>query len=91
MIYLDSFYYPSYDEEYAFRLNKVKRTCYNTMYPFFTLSAHGMTELRFEPITVLYGGNGTIVVSDIERYYRDAKMNARMSIHHLTDIVANAL
>lgn len=42
---------------------------------------------------VLYGGNGTIVESDIERYYRDAKMNALggMSIHHLTDIVANAL
>lgn len=42
---------------------------------------------------VLCGGNGTIVETDIERYYRDAKMNALggMSLPHLTDIVANAL
>lgn len=42
---------------------------------------------------VLCGGNGTIVESDIERYYRDAKINAiaGMALPHLTDIVANAL
>lgn len=42
---------------------------------------------------VLMGGNGTIVENDIERYYRDAKMNSigGMSIYHLTDIIANQL
>lgn len=42
---------------------------------------------------VLCGGNGTIVENDIERYYRDAKMNAigGMSIHYLTDVIANQL
>ena len=42
---------------------------------------------------VLCGGNGTIVETDIERYYRDAKVTsvAGMSIYHLTDIIANGL
>lgn len=42
---------------------------------------------------VLSGGNGTIVENDIERYYRDAKMNAigGMSLPHLTDIIASQL
>lgn len=37
----------------------LKRTCYDTMYPFFVLSRHGLTQLDFEPITILYGGNGS--------------------------------
>ena len=57
MIYLSEFEFPSYDEEYAFRLDKVKRTCYNTMYPFFVLSAHGLERLDFAPVTIFYGGN----------------------------------
>ena len=59
MIYLSEFEFPSYDEEYAFRLDKVKRTCYNTMYPFFVLSAHGLERLDFAPVTIFYGGNGS--------------------------------
>ena len=92
MIYLDSFYYPSYDEEYAFRLNKVKRTCYNTMYPFFTLSAHGMTELRFEPITVLYGGNGCgkttalNVIAEKLRLNRDTLYNRSSFFENYVDM-----
>ena len=59
MIYLSQFTFPSYDAEYAFRLGKVKRTCYNTMYPFFVLSAHGLVRLDFAPVTIFYGGNGS--------------------------------
>ena len=44
MIYLSSFRFPSWDEEYKFRLDDVKRTCYNTMYPFGVLTA-AFTEL----------------------------------------------
>ena len=58
MVYLSQFTFPSYDEEYAYRLNCVKRTCYNTMYPFFVLSAHELGQLDFQPITIFYGGNG---------------------------------
>ena len=59
MIYLSSFRFPSWDEEYKFRLDDVKRTCYNTMYPFFVLSRHALSELSFTEVTILYGGNGS--------------------------------
>lgn len=36
-----------------------KRTCYDTYYPFQTISKHHLTRLDFEPITILYGGNGS--------------------------------
>ena len=58
MIYLDSFTFPDEDQEWAFRLS-LKRTCYNTIYPFYSLSQTGLLRLDFEPITILYGGNGS--------------------------------
>ena len=59
MIYLSSFRFPSWDSEYSFRLNEVKRTCYNTIYPFFVLSRRALRELNFTDVTILYGGNGS--------------------------------
>ena len=59
MVYLSRFVFPTYDAEYDFRLHRVKRTCYNTMYPFFVLSARGLEELSFSPVTILCGGNGS--------------------------------
>lgn len=59
MICLSSFRFPLWDEEYKFRLDEVKRTCYNTMYPFFVLSRHALSELSFTEVTILYGGNGS--------------------------------
>jgi len=38
---------------------KIKRTCYDSFYPFKVLSAHGLERIDFEPITILYGGNGS--------------------------------
>ena len=58
MLYLSKFNFPSYDKEYSFRLS-IKRTCYDTIYPFFVLSNRGLETLEFEPITILYGGNGS--------------------------------
>lgn len=61
------------------------------------LTAKVMGSKIFEHVAsecvVLSGGNGTIVETDIERYYRDAKVTsvAGMSIYHLTDMVANQL
>ena len=57
-VILSRFTFPDADEEFDFRLWKVKRTCYDTVYPFHVLSAKGLTELVFEPVTILYGGNG---------------------------------
>lgn len=42
---------------------------------------------------VLNGGNGTIVENGIERYLRDAKMNAIgcFALPHITDMIADHL
>ncbi len=37
----------------------IKRTCYDTVYPFKILSKHHLQQLDFEPVTILYGGNGS--------------------------------
>lgn len=58
MLYLRSFVFPDGDREFDFRLT-VRRTCYDSFYPFGVLSAKGLTALDFEPVTILYGGNGS--------------------------------
>ena len=58
MIYLKSFTFPSADTEYDFILD-IKRTCYDSFYPFKVLSGHDLDRLDFEPVTILYGGNGS--------------------------------
>lgn len=58
MIYLSQFSFPDADEEFDFILN-IPLNCYETHYPFKILSKHELTELTFEPITILYGGNGS--------------------------------
>lgn len=58
MIYLSHFEFPDIEREYDFILG-LKRTCYDTYYPFQILSRHRLTMLDFEPVTILYGGNGS--------------------------------
>ena len=58
MLYLSRFTFPDEDREWNFFMS-VKRQCYNTFYPFKVLSSRGLTQLAFEPITILYGGNGS--------------------------------
>ena len=58
MLYLSRFAFPDGDAEFDFRLS-VRRTCYDTFYPFGVLSSRGLAELEFEPLTLLYGGNGS--------------------------------
>ena len=57
-MYLRSFTFPSSDTEFDFILS-VKRTCYASYYPFRVLDKDDPTCLEFEPITFLYGGNGS--------------------------------
>ncbi|MGL6107830.1 AAA family ATPase [Romboutsia sp.] len=57
MIYLESFIFPSEDIEYRFILDE-KRTCFESFYPFKVLSKNRFERIDFEPITILYGGNG---------------------------------
>jgi len=58
VIYLSEFSFPDADREFDFRLS-VKRTCYDTVYPFHVLSAKGLNRIEFAPVTILYGGNGS--------------------------------
>ena len=58
MLYLSSFTFPDAETEFDFRLT-VKRTCYDTLYPFGVMSARGLGTLRLSPATILYGGNGS--------------------------------
>ena len=58
MVYLNVFTFPNEDMEFDFFM-EVKRTCYDSFYPFKVLSRHGFERIDFEPITILYGGNGS--------------------------------
>lgn len=58
MVYLSNFKFPDVEREYDFIFGQ-KRTCYDTYYPFQILSKHNLTRLDFEPVTILYGGNGS--------------------------------
>lgn len=58
MVYLNYFTFPNEDMEFNFFMG-VKRTCYDSFYPFKVLSQHGLRRIDFEPITILYGGNGS--------------------------------
>ncbi len=57
MIYLKHFSFPNVDREHSFFMG-IQRTCYDSYYPFQVLVRHRLTMLDFEPVTILYGGNG---------------------------------
>ena len=58
MVYLSHFEFPTVEMEYDFMFRQ-KRTCYDTYYPFQILSKHQFRMIDFEPVTILYGGNGS--------------------------------
>lgn len=58
MVYLNLFIFPNEDMEFDFFM-KIKRTCYDSFYPFKILSGRGLERIDFEPVTILYGGNGS--------------------------------
>ncbi|WP_214484832.1 AAA family ATPase [Bacillus sp. SM2101] len=58
MVYLHTFLFPDEDRELNFFWD-IKRTCYDSFYPFKILSRKGLENIVFEPLTILYGGNGS--------------------------------
>ncbi|MGI6684584.1 MAG: AAA family ATPase [Bacillota bacterium] len=58
MVYLSLFTFPNEDMEFNFFMG-IKRTCYDSYYPFKILSRQGLEKIVFAPITILYGGNGS--------------------------------
>ncbi|MCR1840556.1 UNVERIFIED_CONTAM: putative ATPase [Murimonas intestini] len=57
-VYLNSFEFPDEEQEWYFFMD-IKRTCYDSFYPFQILSRHNFSRIDFEPVTILYGGNGS--------------------------------
>ena len=57
-MYLTRFQFPDREQEDHF-FSGIRRTCYDSFYPFRVLTARGLTELEMEEITILYGGNGS--------------------------------
>lgn len=80
LIYLQDFSFPDEDMEVDFIMT-VKRTCYNSFYPFKILSRNGLARMGFEPVTILYGGNGSgkstalNVIADKTQITRDSIYN----------------
>ena len=81
MLYLTRFTFPDAETESSFFMDAVKRTCYDTYYPFGVLSGRELSTLEFEPVTILYGGNGSgkttalNVIAEKLGLRRDARYN----------------
>lgn len=58
MIYLDTFNFPTSDQEFNFFMS-IQRKCYTNFYPYQVLAPKLFERIDFEPITILYGGNGS--------------------------------
>ena len=91
MIYLSHFSFPHVEREYDFLLSQ-KRTCYDTYYPFQILSRHQLSMLDFEPVTILYGGNGSgkttvlNVIAEKLKLHRDNRYNRTNFFEDYTDM-----
>ncbi|MBP3280330.1 MAG: AAA family ATPase, partial [Butyrivibrio sp.] len=57
-MYLTSFRFATAGMEEDFKWS-IKRTCYDSWYPFGVLTKHDLRMVDFEPITIFYGGNGS--------------------------------
>ena len=58
MLYLESFTFPDDERETSYIMGE-KHTCCASFYPFKILSRRRFERIDFEPVTILYGGNGT--------------------------------
>lgn len=91
MVYLTSFTFPNADREHDFIMS-VKHTCYDTFYPFKILSYHDLYRLDFNPITILYGGNGSgkstvlNVIAEKTKICRDSIYNKSNFFHDYVDL-----
>lgn len=91
MAYIKNFNFPNKDLEFDFFLD-VKRTCYDSFYPFQILSRHSFERIDFEQITILYGGNGSgkstalNVIGEKIGVYRDSIYNKSNFFKDYVDI-----
>ena len=80
MRYLHLFTFPSQERESVF-FHGPQRQCYNTNYPFGVIARFDPTVIEFDPVTILYGGNGCgkstalNVIAEKLGLQRDARYN----------------
>ena len=58
MVYLERFALPGQGREEVY-LSEIRRTCYDSRYPFGVFRYRPVPPLDFGPVTILYGGNGS--------------------------------
>ncbi len=58
MVYLKNFTILSREQEERI-LDSIRETCYTTRYPFNIFRYRDVPQLKFEPLTIFYGGNGS--------------------------------
>lgn len=91
MLYLSQFKFPDIEKEEDFIFGQ-KKTCYDTYYPFQVLSKNQLTVLDFEPVTILYGGNGSgkttalNVIGEKLQLQRDTLYNRTNFFEDYTDL-----
>ncbi len=91
MIYLSRFEFPDIEREYDFTMG-IQRKCYDSLYPFQIISRHQLTQLDFEPVTILYGGNGSgkttvlNVIAEKLKLKRDTLYNRSNFFEDYTDM-----
>lgn len=57
-MYIDLFRFPGVNAEEQY-VNYIRRTCYNSFYPFGVFADNQLQSLSFSEITILYGNNGS--------------------------------
>jgi predicted ATPase len=87
--YLEKFIFPSKDQEFNFFMSIVRK-CYTTFYPFQILALDEPLELDFEPITILYGGNGSGKTTALNIIAEKLKLN-RSAVYNRTNFFENYL
>ena len=91
MKYLKSFCFVRQEQEFNFFMG-IRRTCYDSYYPFQVLSRIGFARIDFEPVTILYGGNGTgkstalNVIAEKLNLKRDAPYNRSNCFEDYADL-----
>ncbi len=87
MLFLSQFKFPDKEEEYDFLMG-LKKTCYDSFYPFQILSKNRLRILDFEPITILYGGNGSGKTTTLNIIAEKLKLN-RTTLFNRTNFFEN--
>ncbi|MCM1307636.1 MAG: AAA family ATPase [Butyrivibrio sp.] len=91
MIYLSRFSFPDKETEYNVYFGE-KRTCHDSFYPFGILSRNAFSVIDFEPITILYGDNGSgkstalNVIAEKLKTERGALFNRSAFMEKYTDL-----